>query len=166
MCFPWWPHAKVFVDSCTDTNTLLSRKYAGPLRHLKRTLLYSTCWQTETLYSSRNILPLAGTYTKNWHTNTNMLSVMLCPRLAALSICPTSCAQSSTLISLSRDRGLYMWTVYVRVFAYTHLCNQRHVAFLSVCVLQLYLPSSCRLMPRFSHCVCVCCSKSASCYLV
>lgn len=81
---------------------------------------------------------------------------MLCPRLAALSICPTSCAQSSTLISLSRDRGLYMWTVYVRVFAYTHLCNQRRVAFLSVGVRY-----SCISPPAVDWCldpvaVCVC----------
>lgn len=44
----------------------------------------------------------------------------------------------------------------VRVFAYTRLRNQRHVASLSHDVLQLHLPSSSRLMLRINQCVCAC----------
>lgn len=95
-----------------------------------------------------------------------MLSVMLRPRLAALSICPTLCAHSSTLICLFHTQRLvYVNHSVCTVPVFARLCNQRVVAFLNVAMCYHDVPCSCSLMCRSSLCVSAC-TNTAVCVSV
>lgn len=92
---PLWPHTRwhFHAQACTlapNKSAILQSERTAALLDPAHPLPVTHRWKCNALLST-HILP--GT-----RTRANMLSVMLCPRLAALSICPTSCAHSSTLI--------------------------------------------------------------------
>lgn len=148
------PHTHTHKHACRHQNkkikkerkkTVLSREYTASLRDLAYT--YCTYLLTDesiTSHLSRHILlPLRHTHTHSHkHALCDAVPQAGCPLHLPHLLCP----QLNFDLSFQRQRLVYVNCACKSVCVYTFMQSKTRCFSQRRCVLQLYLPSSCRLM--------------------